>query len=137
MAIGLVGAGALGVWMASSSMHADRQLRNGTAGVQPAALHAHYAIAGMHCDGCAEAIVAEVMEVPGVQAIECSYATQTADVTMSSEAQRADVERAITKLGYKIQPRDPDGAADESGAGGAEADASKAVPAEADPASSK
>lgn len=100
-------------------------------------VRAYYSIEGMHCDGCAEAIVAEVMEVPGVQSIECSYATQTADVTMSGEAQRAEVERAITKLGYKIQPREPGAAAVEPAVGGTDADASKAAPAEPAPDSSK
>lgn len=65
-----------------------------------------YRVTGMHCDGCAEAIVAEVAEVKGVRSIECAFATKTAVVTLSDDAARPEVERAITKLGYQIAPAD-------------------------------
>ena len=65
-----------------------------------------YRVSGMHCDGCAEAIVAEVSEVKGVRKVECAFDTQTAVVTLDGDAARPEAERAITKLGYRIAPAD-------------------------------
>jgi copper chaperone CopZ len=65
-----------------------------------------YRVSGMHCDGCAEAIVAEVSEVKGVQRVECAFATRKAVVTLDGDAARPEVERAITKLGYQVAPAD-------------------------------
>lgn len=76
----------------------------GGAAPPAAATTVAYRVSGMHCDGCAEAIVAEVSEVKGVRGVHCTYASQEAVVTLDSAAARPEVERAITKLGYRIEP---------------------------------
>jgi copper chaperone CopZ len=64
----------------------------------------------MHCGGCAEAIVAEVSEVPGVAEVRCTFESGTAEILAADADLRGRIEQAITKLGYRIEPL-PDGAA--------------------------
>lgn len=66
-----------------------------------------YAIEGMHCSGCAEAIVAEVGEVKGVKGVQCTFESKQATIELTDAAAAAEAERAITKLGYKIAPAAP------------------------------
>lgn len=63
-----------------------------------------YSVEGMHCDGCAGAIVAEVQEVKGVRSVECTFASGQAVITLDDPSARPEAERAITKLGYRIAP---------------------------------
>jgi copper chaperone CopZ len=65
-----------------------------------------YAVEGMHCDGCAEAIVAEVSEVRGVRAVRCTFESKVAVVELDPAA-RPEAERAMTKMGYRIAPVPP------------------------------
>lgn len=69
-----------------------------------APLEVTYKVSGMHCGGCAEAIVAEVGEVKGVREVRCTYESGQASVVLADPASRAEAERAITKLGYAIEP---------------------------------
>lgn len=85
----------------------------------PAAVQVTYRVSGMHCGGCAEAIVAEVSEVEGVRSVRCTYESGSATVELSDPGARAEAERAITKLGYAIARQDPAPAA------GAQAPASR------------
>lgn len=64
----------------------------------------HYDVTGMHCGGCAEAITAELMEVPGVQKVDCQYETHHAEIVVADASLQPKVEHAITKLGYTIAP---------------------------------
>ncbi len=61
-------------------------------------------VEGMHCNGCVEAIRAEVSEVAGVTAVAVSLDGHRADVTLVTPADAAQVEAAIEKLGYKATP---------------------------------
>jgi copper chaperone CopZ len=63
-----------------------------------------YTVTGMHCGGCAEAITAEVAAVKGVNSVHCTFESKCAVVELSNPASQADAERAITKLGYTIEP---------------------------------
>jgi copper chaperone CopZ len=63
-----------------------------------------YAVEGMHCDGCAQAIVAEVSEVKGVRSVKCTFESKQAVIVLDDAASLAEAERAITKLGYTISP---------------------------------
>ena len=61
-------------------------------------------VEGMHCNGCVEAITAEVGEVSGVTSVTVSLDGHRADVTLRAPADAAQVESAIEKLGYKATP---------------------------------
>lgn len=61
-----------------------------------------YQVQGMHCDGCAEAIVAEVSEVPGVASVQCTFESKQARIALRDPAAKEKAEHAITKLGYTI-----------------------------------
>lgn len=78
-------------------------------------LEVTYKVSGMHCGGCAEAIVAEVGEVKGVREVRCTYESGQASIVLADPASLAEAERAITKLGYAIEPVAP-GAAPPAGA---------------------
>ena len=74
---------------------------------RPAAARAEtvaYAVEGMHCGGCAEAIVAEVSEVKGVHGVRCTFESKVAVVELDDASARAEAERAMTKMGYRIAP---------------------------------
>lgn len=77
------------------------------------ALRLRYRVTGMHCDGCAEAICAEVSEVPGVTEVVCTFASGEARIALQDPVRRPEVEQAITKLGYQIEwlPEGADGSA--------------------------
>jgi copper chaperone CopZ len=75
-----------------------------TGATAPGTVRAAYAITGMHCGGCADAIVAEVGEVKGVKGVQCTFESKCAVIEFTDPAAKADAERAITKLGYKIAP---------------------------------
>lgn len=63
-----------------------------------------YAVEGMHCDGCAQAIVAEVSEVKGVRSVKCTFESKQAVIALDDATSLPEAERAITKLGYTIAP---------------------------------
>jgi copper chaperone CopZ len=76
----------------------------GGAPVRPAAAETvAYAVEGMHCNGCADAIVAEVSEVRGVRSVRCTFESKVAVIEFDAPA-RPEAERAMTKMGYKIRP---------------------------------
>lgn len=83
----------------------------GCGGDAPGPVQVTYRVSGMHCGGCAEAIVAEVSEVKGVRGVRCTYESGTATVDLDDPGARAEAERAITKLGYAIAPEAPGAAA--------------------------
>ena len=75
-----------------------------TGATAPGTVRTAYAITGMHCGGCADAIVAEVGEVKGVKGVQCTFESKCAVIEFTDPAAKADAEHAITKLGYKIAP---------------------------------
>ncbi|MFO0782290.1 MAG: heavy-metal-associated domain-containing protein [Phycisphaerales bacterium] len=97
-----------------SSVRAAAQAANATQSnatqpeMQPAAdaqpTQLCYAVDGMHCEGCAEAITAELKEIKGVASVQCTFDSHRAVVQVASAALAPQVEKAITKLGYKVAP---------------------------------
>jgi copper chaperone CopZ len=61
-----------------------------------------FQVEGMHCGGCAEAIVAELRETPGVRGAQCSFDTKVAEVELLPTTSPDDAAAAIRKLGYKV-----------------------------------
>ena len=70
-----------------------------------------FQVEGMHCGGCAEAIVAELRETPGVRGAQCSFDTKVAEVELLPTTNPDDAAAAIRKLGYTVSPA-PASAAD-------------------------
>jgi copper chaperone CopZ len=63
-----------------------------------------YTVTGMHCNSCAEAITAEVAAVKGVRSVQCTFESKCAVLELDNPAAQAEAARAITKLGYTIEP---------------------------------
>jgi copper chaperone CopZ len=63
-----------------------------------------FQVEGMHCGGCAEAIVAELRETPGVRGAQCSFDTKVAEVELLPTTNPDDAAAAIRKLGYTVSP---------------------------------
>jgi len=66
-----------------------------------------FRVDGMHCGGCAEAIVAELNETPGVRSASCSFETKRCDVELLPTAKAEAAAAAIRKLGYAVTPDGP------------------------------
>lgn len=71
--------------------------------------HVRFQVEGMHCGGCAEAIVAELKETPGVRGAQCSFDTKVAEVELLPTTDPERAAAAIRKLGYTVSPA-PDAA---------------------------
>ena len=63
-----------------------------------------FQVEGMHCGGCAEAIVDELKETPGVRSAQCSFDTKVAEVELLPTADPERAAAAIRKLGYTVSP---------------------------------
>lgn len=63
-----------------------------------------FQVEGMHCGGCAEAIVAELKETPGVRGAQCSFETKVAEVELLPATDPERAAAAIRKLGYTVSP---------------------------------
>ena len=63
-----------------------------------------YTVTGMHCNSCAEAITAEVAAVKGVRSVQCTFESKCAVLELDNPSAQAEAARAITKLGYTIEP---------------------------------
>lgn len=68
--------------------------------VTPVTLHLD--IQGMHCDGCVQAITADVREIDGVTDVQVSLEAHAAQVTLSQQGAAAKVESSIRALGYTV-----------------------------------
>lgn len=66
--------------------------------------HVRFRVEGMHCGGCAEAIVAELGETPGVRGAQCSFETKVAEVELMPTTDPERAAAAIRKLGYTVSP---------------------------------
>lgn len=60
------------------------------------------AVKGMHCEGCEGAICGKVGQIAGVTACKASHVSEQVEVIAPVE-QKAAIEAAIVKLGYKIE----------------------------------
>ncbi len=61
-----------------------------------------FKVEGMHCNGCVEAITAEIREVEGVSAVSVSLENHSARVEVVNPSRAVPVQSAITSLGYKV-----------------------------------
>lgn len=66
-----------------------------------------FRVDGMHCGGCAEAIVAELKETPGVRSATCSFEAKRCEVELLPAAKADTAAAAIRKLGYTVAPDAP------------------------------
>jgi copper chaperone len=60
-----------------------------------------YAVEGMSCQHCVDAITGEVTKVPGVRAVRVDLAAKTVDV--EGDADDAVIRAAIDEAGYEIR----------------------------------
>ena len=64
-----------------------------------------FAVRGMHCDGCAQAITEAVQALPGVKSAEVSFADKRAVIVpMKGGFDPEAVLAAIRKMGYEATP---------------------------------
>ena len=64
-----------------------------------------FAVRGMHCDGCAQAITDAVQAVPGVKSAEVSFADKRAVIVPTKSGFDPEaVLAAIKKMGYEATP---------------------------------
>ncbi len=68
-----------------------------------------YAVEGMHCEGCVNAITDKVKGLKGISDCRVSLEDHRAVVTMADPALSSSVEDAIRRLGYTVS-RPTDGA---------------------------
>ncbi|MEK7545233.1 MAG: heavy metal translocating P-type ATPase [Patescibacteria group bacterium] len=66
-----------------------------------------YAIVGMHCASCANIIERKLKKVPGVENIEASYGTETAQIT-SEGVSLESLNKVISPLGYTLKQEQKD-----------------------------
>ncbi len=60
-------------------------------------------VQGMHCNGCVEAITADVRAIAGVRGAQVSLENHTARVEVADPALESTVEGAIRSLGYTVK----------------------------------
>ncbi len=76
-----------------------------TPGGGPLMVRERYAVGGMTCAGCAEQVESALRAVPGVQAVSIDQHTASALVARRPHlAPRAELERTVSALGYRLQP---------------------------------
>jgi Cu+-exporting ATPase len=63
-----------------------------------------FAVEGMHCDGCVQAITAKLTAMPGVDSVEVSLADESATVICQADGPDPDqVVKAVEGLGYQAE----------------------------------
>ena len=64
-----------------------------------------FAVRGMHCDGCAQAITEAVQAIPGVKSVEVSFADKRAVIVPTNrEFDPQSALAVIQKMGYEVTP---------------------------------
>jgi copper chaperone len=67
-----------------------------------------FAIEGMHCQGCADAITAALTAIPGVQSVRVSLAEKRAVVVaQESDVPTEKILAAVAAAGYKARAEKP------------------------------
>jgi copper ion binding protein len=61
-----------------------------------------YAVAGMSCQHCVDAVTAEVGRLPGVEQVDVDLTAGTATVTSSAPLDEAAVRAAVDEAGYDL-----------------------------------
>ncbi len=59
-------------------------------------------VEGMHCASCASNIERAVKKVKGVKDVVVSLMTNKCFVEIEEDANREDIKKAISKVGYKV-----------------------------------
>lgn len=85
----------------------DGTARDPAARVDGPTRRTSFRVDGMHCGGCAEAIVEELKETPGVRSATCSFDTKRCEVELLPTAKADTAAEAIRKLGYEVSPEAP------------------------------
>jgi copper chaperone CopZ len=62
-----------------------------------------FAVTGMHCDGCAQAIEGTVSRIPGVSGCDASFEDSSATVVVSDPSLAGAVLTAVAEMGYTIE----------------------------------
>lgn len=75
----------------------------------PAANATHYfTISGMHCDGCANGLTAELKETKGVIAAQVTFSNKLAVVAVdTNKISTAKLNKVIKEAGFTAQPTQP------------------------------
>ncbi len=67
-----------------------------------------FAVQGMHCDGCVQAITAKLSAMPGVDSVVVSLDDESATVMCQPGAAAPDqIVKAVESLGYQAEVADP------------------------------
>ena len=67
-----------------------------------------FAITGMHCDGCAGGLTAELKETPGVAAAEVTFSNKLAVVSYDTNRVTTEqLTKAIKTAGFEAKPIKP------------------------------
>ncbi|WP_347059874.1 heavy-metal-associated domain-containing protein [Blastococcus sp. HT6-30] len=63
-----------------------------------------FAVTGMTCEHCREAVTTEIATVDGVDTVTVDLASGMATVTAARPVDRADIASAIEAAGYRVLP---------------------------------
>ncbi|MCW5554932.1 MAG: heavy-metal-associated domain-containing protein [Verrucomicrobiae bacterium] len=67
-----------------------------------------YTISGMHCDGCAGGLKAELKEIPGVASAEVTFSNKLAVVTYNTnQVTKVRLTRVIKEAGFTAKELKP------------------------------
>ncbi len=61
-----------------------------------------FAVEGMTCDHCVQAVTKEVGQVPGVVRVDVDLASGNVDVTSEGDLDTAAVRAAVEEAGYEV-----------------------------------
>ena len=61
-----------------------------------------WTVTGMTCGHCVASVTEELMEVPGVEAVEVALETGQVNVTSADVLDREQVEAAVIEAGYQL-----------------------------------
>jgi len=61
-----------------------------------------YAITGMTCGHCAQAVTEELSQLPGVEAVRVDLASGQAEVSSAAPLDAAAVRAAVEEAGYRL-----------------------------------
>ena len=60
-------------------------------------------IEGMHCASCATNIEKSISKVPGIKKVLVNLMMNKAYVELEDNVSKADIEKAVSKVGYKVK----------------------------------
>lgn len=111
VAVGLlvgVGGGPIGfeVALAGEPLAVGERAGKARVGSVQAGVTNQFDIQGMHCDGCARGLAAELRRVPGVTKAEVSFPKRLAVVVYeTNRVSVATLMRTVEEAGYQAKPR--------------------------------